>query len=279
MARMTFAWRMLRARLSRARRACPYCGSRFHQFLQRKWILIEARRCAHCGLIFRYPTDYPGAARRYYESEYAEKTVVALPDTAGLGRMVAGRFRGTPFDRAARMQDLRALAPAGGRVLDFGCSWGYCVAQLGWAGFDAVGYEPGRPRAEYGRKQLGLRIEVDWEGLKRQEAGGGFDVVLADHVFEHLDAPAAYLDDWHALLRPRGKLVVYVPNGGGANARCLGVRWGPFIGESHTMALTADWFRRNLPNHGLTAEHLGSTAARPEGTPEGDELVCVAARA
>jgi hypothetical protein len=42
------------------------------------------------------------------------------------------------------------------------------------------------------------------------------------------------------------------------------------------MALTADWFRRNLPNHGLTAEHLGSDARVAEGMPDGDELVCVA---
>jgi hypothetical protein len=29
---------------------------------------------------------------------------------------------------------------------------------------------------------------------------------------------------------------------------------GPFIGESHTVAFTMDWFVRNLPRHGLCAE-------------------------
>jgi SAM-dependent methyltransferase len=277
MARLTFAWRMLRARFDAARRACPYCGSRWSRRLQRKWLLIEARECAHCGLFFRCPTDDPAWARRYYEAEYAEKTIVALPDAAGLRGMLEGRFRGTPFDRSARLADLARLAPAGGRVLDFGSSWGYALPQLKAAGFDAVGYEPSVRRAEYGRKYLGARIETEWDALLR--AGAGFDLVYADHVVEHLAEPRKYLDGWGALLRPGGRALVYVPNGGGEKARRLGTRWGPLVGEPHTVALTAAWFRRNLPNHGLVVEQVGSNARAAEGMPDGDELVCVARKA
>jgi 2-polyprenyl-3-methyl-5-hydroxy-6-metoxy-1,4-benzoquinol methylase len=279
MARMTFAWRMLRARLDAARRACPYCGSRWSRRLQRKWLLVEARECAHCGLFFRCPTDDPARARQYYEAEYAEKTVVDVPDAAGLRGVLDRRFQGTPFDRSARLTDLAPLLPAGGRVLDFGCSWGYTVWQLASAGFDAVGYEPSARRAEYGRKNLNVRIETDWDALLAAEAPSGFDLVYADHVVEHLVEPRKYLDGWRALLRPGGRALVYVPNGGGEKARRLGTRWGPLVGEPHTLALTATWFRHNLPNHGLVVEHLGSDARAAEGMPDGDELACVARKA
>ncbi len=276
MARLTFAWRVLRLRLDPARRACPYCGSRWSRSLQRKWLLIEARECTHCGLFFRCPTDDPAAAARYYESEYAEKSVADPPEAARLHALLDGRFRGTPFDRSARLADIAPLAPPGGRVLDFGCSWGYGLRQLAWAGFDALGFEPCLRRAEYGRKYLGVPVETDWGALLAAGARDGFDLVYADHVLEHLAEPRKSLDGWRALLKPGGRALLYVPNGGGAKARRLGTRWGPLLGEPHTMALTASWLRRNLPNHGLAVEHLGSDARTPEGMPDGDELVCVA---
>jgi len=45
---------MLRARWSRRRSLCPYCESSLHRRLQRKRLLIEARKCEFCGLIFRW---------------------------------------------------------------------------------------------------------------------------------------------------------------------------------------------------------------------------------
>jgi SAM-dependent methyltransferase len=277
MARLAFAWRMLRARFAPTRQVCPYCGSRYHELLSRKWLLIQARHCVYCGLIFRYPTDDPQQARRFYEQEYAEPTIVDLPDRAALDQMKESKFHGSIFDKAARLRVVAGLVPAGSRLLDFGSSWGYGVAQFCWAGFDAVGFEPGAGRAAYGRDHLAVAIETDWQALVQRSACG-FDLICADHALEHLDRPRAYLDDWARLLRPSGKVLIFVPNGGGASARRLGVRWGPFIGESHTAAYTAAWFRNNLPNHGLRVHFTGSAADHAEHSPDGDELVCVAGK-
>jgi SAM-dependent methyltransferase len=275
MARFAFAWRMLRARFDPARLVCPYCSSRYHELLSRKWLLIHARQCVYCGLIFRYPNDDPQEARRYYEQEYAERTIVDVPDQTALNHMMETKFQGSMFDKAARVAVLAGLVPAGSRVLDFGSSWGYGVAQFCWAGFDAVGFEPGVPRAAYGRNCLGVTIDTDWPALAKRLVCG-CDLIYADHTLEHLDRPRAYLDDWARMLRPAGKVLIFVPNGGGANARRLGVRWGPFIGESHTAAYTATWFRSNLANHGLRVVLTGNAADQPEHSPDGDELVCVA---
>src|SRR4029077_8295201 len=98
--------------------------------------------------------------------------------------MRANNFRGTLFDKSHRVRILQRL---GGdqKILDFGCSWGYSVAQLTAAGFEAVGYEPSRGRAEFGQQALGVSIESDWEQLLQQSAQR-IGLVYADHVLEHV---------------------------------------------------------------------------------------------
>ena len=74
-------------------------------------------------------------------------------------------FSGTPRDINTWIGVLQFLRP-GGRVLDFGCSWGYGTYQLRQAGFDAVGFEVSRPRAKFGREKLGLNIIDSFDELK-----------------------------------------------------------------------------------------------------------------
>src|SRR5262249_3943763 len=157
--------------------------------------------------------------------------------------------------------------------LDFGCSWGFATAQLVAAGFDACGFELSRRRAELGRKALGVTVETDFRQLVAR-AAGAFTLVYTDHVLEHLfDLPSVF-DDFARLLAPSGRLAVFVPNGGGRAAREHGVRWGPFLGESHTVAFTAAWFLANLPRHGFVIEVLGSAPEGIDTLPDGEELIC-----
>jgi 2-polyprenyl-3-methyl-5-hydroxy-6-metoxy-1,4-benzoquinol methylase len=276
LARLGFALEMLWARFRRGRRHCPYCRSCLHHRLQRKWLLIEARQCVFCGLIFRYPTDAPDKAARFYEDEYKGEMDDYIPGAERAAALRASHFQGTFFDRSSRLGLLRHCY-AGGKVLDFGCSWGFATAQLIDAGLDAQGYELSRSRAELGRKALGVPITTDWPRLVEQSAQA-FSLIYADHVLEHLCDLHAVLEDFARLLAPPGRLVLFVPNGGGRGARALGVRWGPFLGESHTIAFTAAWFLANLPRHGFAVEVLGSTPDGIDSLPDGDELICVARR-
>jgi 2-polyprenyl-3-methyl-5-hydroxy-6-metoxy-1,4-benzoquinol methylase len=276
MARFGFALEMLAARFRRDRRCCPYCRSCLHRRLQRKWLLIEARQCIYCGLVFRYPTDSPQKAARYYESEYQGEMEGYIPGEEQARALHAANFHGSFFDRSSRLGVLQRFYQQG-RVLDFGCSWGFGTAQLIAAGLDATGFELSRRRAELGRKALGVPIETDFRQLVMRSAGQ-FTLIYADHVIEHLFDLRSVLDDFEKLLSPSGHLVLFVPNGGGPGARQHGVKWGPFLGESHTVALTADWFLANLPRHGFVVEVLGGEPEGIDSMPDSDELICVARR-
>lgn len=276
MARLRFAWDMLWARLRSERLQCPYCRSCLHTRLQRKWLLIEARQCAYCGLIFRYPIDLPQAANDFYENHYQGQQATDLPSTEHLRELLATGFRGSIYDKSHRVALLKRFY-AGGRALDFGCSWGYASAQLIAAGFDTIGFELSRSRAAFGREALGIHIESDILRLT-EEFAGAFSLIYADHVVEHLCDLRSAIDTFSRLLAPNGRLVILVPNGGGQLARQQGVGWGPFLGESHTVALTATWFLANLPLHGFAIEAVGGSVEKIETIVDAEELVCVARR-
>lgn len=277
MARLGFAVDMLCARWSPQRSLCPYCESRLHRRLQRKRFLIEARKCEFCGLIFRWPCDDPKRTREYYEGAYDGQQATTLPSAEELRALVEHQFRNSAFDRSHRVTFARTVVP-GGRVLDFGCSWGYSLVQWKAAGYDAVGFEWARDRARFGRDRLGLAIHDEFGALEH-ETPGTFDLVYADHVMEHLTMLRQPLDLFARLLRPGGALLFYVPNGGGMPARRHGTGWRALIGESHTVALTAEWCNRNLPAHGFSAHCFsGDRISTGSSLIDDEELACLARR-
>ena len=277
MARLGFAVEMLRARWSRRRSLCPYCESRLHRRLQRKRLLIEARKCEFCGLIFRWPCDDPDRTRQYYEGAYDGQQATTLPSAEDFRALVDRQFRDSAFDRSHRVAFARTVI-SGGRVLDFGCSWGYSLVQWKAAGYDAVGFEWARDRARFGRESLGVAIHDEFSALEREPAGS-FDLVYADHVMEHLTMLRQPLDLFARLLRPGGALLFYVPNGAGMPARRQGTAWRALIGESHTVALTAEWCNRNLPAHGFSSHCFsGNAISTGSSLIDDEELACLARR-
>src|SRR5688572_29484316 len=126
MARLGFALKMALARMQGDRDKCPYCQSCFHQRLQRKWLLIEARKCTYCGLIFRYPTEAYGSAVDFYENDYDGQQATDLPGRDRLNEIVARNFAGSVFDKSQRVRLIETIR-SGGRLLEFGCSWGYAL--------------------------------------------------------------------------------------------------------------------------------------------------------
>ncbi len=258
MARLSFALRMLRQRWDRQRQLCPYCGSRAYEYSQRKWLLIEARKCAHCKLIYRWPTEVGSSTQQFYETDYEGQQATDLPDLDKLVEMRAADFKNTPFDKTGRCEFLMKTIPAQSRVLDFGCSWGYSLHQLRTLGYTVSGYEIDRMRARFGREQLDLDLHSEWQEIEENSV----DVIFSDHSFEHVPDPGEVIKFWNRVAHQNAQLVIFVPNGNGQEARKLGIQWGPLLGEVHTLAFTMEWFRLNLPRHGWQPRFF-----TPDGAP------------
>ena len=278
MSKLKFLGKLLAKQAMLQNSACPYCNSKQTVCLQRKRLLIQLRSCKQCYLMFRYPKDDGNENKRFYQRQYQQPTVTDLPKKEDIFKHIATRFADVGRDLTEHFKTIQALAPSG-RVLDYGCSWGYCTYQFQEAGYEAVGFEISQPRVEYGRALLGVNLTSSLDDL----ADSSFDIIYSAHVLEHIPNPNISFKSFQRLLKPGGILFLYVPNCASEPARRLGVDWGPMINEKHVLALTADFFQRNLPPYGFSvqcssspySQSLDSKASLPL---DGEELMVVAHR-
>lgn len=279
MNKIRFAAWSVKARFDGKHDNCPYCKSTLHARLQRKHVLLEARKCHFCGLIFRWPATTDQEAEAFYQEEYRSGIVTDLPEASELTQLKAKGFVGSRFDKTAQIDWVKKRLPQGGRILVFGSSWGYTDYQLKLAGFQVEGLELSRPRAEFGRTQLGLTIHTSWQELYSAHLERRrFDLIFTAHTMEHLTDVRGTLDRFQDVARSEGSLIIIVPNGGGEFAREQGVSWAPFVGSEHTVAYTADWFQERLKRHGCSQVFATSTtpAGEYDATCNGDGLMVIA---
>ncbi|HYS77300.1 MAG TPA: class I SAM-dependent methyltransferase, partial [Candidatus Dormibacteraeota bacterium] len=98
-----------------------------------------------------------------------------------------------------------------GALLDVGCGDGLFLTIASQAGWNVEGIEFSPEGARRASQRLGRPVaagDLAHERLLK----GPFDVLTLWHVLEHLPSPAPMLDAARARLRPRGLLVVAVPN-------------------------------------------------------------------
>jgi 2-polyprenyl-3-methyl-5-hydroxy-6-metoxy-1,4-benzoquinol methylase len=130
------------------------------------------------------------------------------------------RCHGTTFDRladpavrrckalkiAAVVEDFDGRPLADLRCLDVGCSAGAIAAVLAERFGEVVGVDPDRPAVELARerhRRSGLRFEAGTLA-DLLPALGRFDVVVCNHVYEHVHDQAGLVDSIRASLAPGG---------------------------------------------------------------------------
>ena len=96
---------------------------------------------------------------------------------------------------------------AGLRALDVGCSAGFIADELALAGAHTTGVDIDEPGLVAARERFGERVEFS---LARGEAlpfeDGSMDVVVFNHIYEHVVDPESVVADIHRVLSPTGVL-------------------------------------------------------------------------
>lgn len=149
----------------------------------------------------------------------------------------------------------RILGKSGGRrVLEVGCGQGFIAADLATR-FDVFGLDLSPFAIEQaGRQAPRARFFVaDITGdLPPEVARGGFDLILARYVLEHLAAPSEALVRLAALLAPGGHLVFAVPNMKSPGRRLKGENWFGFRDPTHVSLLEPERWLDLTREVGLT---------------------------
>jgi SAM-dependent methyltransferase len=106
----------------------------------------------------------------------------------------------------------RLALPTGARVLDVGCGTGANGPVLAGASRFAVGIDASPvPLGISGTAERGHAARIRGDATRLPFRDGGFDLVAALDVLEHLIDDRGALREMHRVLRPGGALVVFVP--------------------------------------------------------------------
>jgi SAM-dependent methyltransferase len=109
-------------------------------------------------------------------------------------------------------------------VLDVGCGGGLFLGMLRERGRAVVGLDASPQAAAVAWKRQGVPAvsgDLDRTPLRPESCAA----VTMFHVVEHLPEPRAYLEAARLLLRPRGRLIVQVPNAASWQFHLLGAAW------------------------------------------------------
>ncbi len=222
--------------------ACPACGSPAAE----AFALgpgVELRRCTTCHCV-RAPA-------------YADPEAVFAPGYLSGGTGDFGIDVSHPRFQAflreigdRRERTIRAVLGGTGSLLDVGCGSGEFAARAAAAGWRVVGVEPIADAAQAARAR-GLDVRTGTLATAEPDPGGGWDVVSAFHVLEHMPDAAAFLGELAARVRPGGVVVVETPNWASAIRRRFGARWPHLRPLEHLAHYTPETVRVALRTAGL----------------------------
>jgi SAM-dependent methyltransferase len=234
-------------------------------------------RCTGCGLLYvgqiedgealidRGPVLGNGNQRLLVSNDLRD--IQGSWELAGLPAKEAERpalrlNAGEALDRLAR------YARPPGRLLDFGCGWGYFLGAAVERGWEPLGVEPLPAHAVYARATFGAQVLTD---VLRDGSfpPGYFDAITSFQVFEHLMNPLDDLRKLCSFAKAGALILIEVPNIDTFTFRILRSRHRHFVPDHVNFfsprTLSALMERAGLhvletyyPTRNLTLGHLAS---------------------
>jgi SAM-dependent methyltransferase len=149
-------------------------------------------------------------------------------------------------------------------ILDIGCATGALLERFRERGWHALGVEICTPSAEYARQVRNLDVRT-LPLIENHFPPAAFDVVLASHLIEHLNDPAAFVQEVHRILRPGGHFLVTTPNIAGFQARLFKSRWRSAIFD-HLYLFSIKTLSQLLTQRGFTIAKTRTWGGLAAGT-------------
>lgn len=242
-------------------RQCPVCNSpaiqprlsaKDHTVTKEPFVIWE---CAACTVRFTQNIPAPSLIGRYYRSQ----DYISHSDTRkGPVNQVYHWVR--KYTLSAKRRLIKKLTTLQtGTLLDVGAGTGAFSHAMQKAGWKVTGLEPDDSAREKARSQYGL--ELASPGTLYQLPAEQFDAITMWHVLEHVHDLHGYMNTFQKILKPRGTLIVAVPNYTSFDADTYGEYWAAYdvprhlyhfsphsmdiLAESHGMQVVAHkpmWF-------------------------------------
>ena len=244
---------------------CVLCGSRsFKDSISCEGFSYVS--CLSCGLVQMNPQPLEAEIKNRYcdkknyldyelanEEAFLKLQLLALNDS-GFFELEKQILSKSSFDPSPNSPP---------RILDIGCATGSLLEYMKNRGWEVTGVEISASQAEYGKQKR----KLDIRNLTLKENNfpfKNFNVVLASHLIEHLNDPAALVKEVRRILSPQGRFFVTTPNIAGFQARLFKGRWRSAIFD-HLFLFSVKTLSRLLLESGFLIEKVSTWGGLAQG--------------
>ena len=201
---------------------CGLCGSTINTLLWKAG-KHQIVKCGDCGLI--YNASFAKGETSYLGDDY----FTCKNQYVSRWEDFCAKFESL-LDNVMRFK--RA-----GTLLDVGTGCGALLSVAARRGFIAQGVEVSEWASSFAREAKGLDVLTGTLEEARFETEV-FDIVIINHVLEHIFNPRGILTEVHRILKNDGLLVIGVPNIGSIMASLRGGKWESLRPEEHIWHFT-----------------------------------------
>ena len=228
------------------------------------------KRCDNpdCSLIWLDPMPMEEDMEIAYETYYTHSDTIEQPVIPlkwildSYRKYVLPVFSSiNPVARERKKLELMGLIEEKpGTLLDVGCGDGARLAKLRDRGWAAYGQEIDQRAAAvaHTRYHLDVRLgPLEHAGFAEQF----FDLIIMNHVIEHVHDPIAFLALCRRFLKPNGRLILTTPNSKSTGHKWFGPNWRGLEPPRHIFIFSMDTLAIVALRAGFTIRRCWSTSA------------------
>ena len=212
---------------------CPCCGST-HIAPQLKAIdytvskdLFDIWHCNDCTLRFSQNVPDEDSIGPFYQST----SYVSHSDTQeGFINKLYHRVRNFTLNQKRKLI-IDATQTTDGNLLDVGAGTGAFSNEMNQSGWQVTGLEPDTTARQVALNKFGLQLDEP-EKLFSLPANT-FDAITMWHVLEHVHNLHGYLEQYHKILKPNGRLIIAIPNYTSYDAQHYNEYWAAYDVPRH----------------------------------------------
>jgi 2-polyprenyl-3-methyl-5-hydroxy-6-metoxy-1,4-benzoquinol methylase len=205
-------------------------------------------RCNRCGLMYASP--------RVKDPDHVQiVTWDANQDFVSRDPQRYEKEKLQTRDYARTRKLLNRLYPARGKLLEIGSGLGFLLSEFKKDGWEVLGVEPDGSYCRHAMEELGvgcISTILEEAGLPDES----YDVIIMNHVIEHLGDPLSTLREINRVIKPKGHFVVETPRYDTLMFKLLGRRERSINCAGHIYFFTTRTLRNLYEAAGFQAVQL-----------------------
>ena len=189
------------------KKKCILCKNEKFQLISKKTRDSKKHkiiRCLKCNHIQLWPIPTLNDEKKFYDENLQDKNI------NDVGSIKRARRKMMP-DNTRRAELVSKIITKRSRILEIGSGHGFFLDIMKKNGYDIAGFEISKEKRKYSKKVTKVPV-LDININEKIPTVKPFDIVVLFHTLEHITDPVILLKNIKKLLKPKGKVLVEVPN-------------------------------------------------------------------